>query len=226
MKNEEAIAFLEQYIGPEVYTEKCISAHAMGISALKQNRLINAEKMEPLTPEQLREMDGKPVWVKMKTIHELTGWAIVHMDYQMDAIRLWEKGGNWLRFNSDEMDVYAYSTAHIDREAWTAEWVKHDGYTECSKCEHWYDSPENEDEGDRPVFCPSCGRAVTPEAWDELEKRMGVMGVNGKWIPNTDEFTPKKRCTNCGYNKPIAAGECLREEPEKYCPNCGAKMEE
>lgn len=49
--------------------------------------------------------------------------------------------------------------------------------------------------------------------------------VHGKWILNTDEFTPKKRCTNCGYNKPIAAGERLREEPEKYCPNCGAKMD-
>lgn len=50
--------------------------------------------------------------------------------------------------------------------------------------------------------------------------------VHAKWLINTDEFTPKKRCTNCGYNKPIAAGERLREEPEKYCPNCGAKMED
>ena len=73
---------------------------------------------EPLTLEQLRKMDGQPVWVKMKTIHELTGWAIVHIDYQMGAIRLWGKGGNWLRFNTGEMDVYAYPPAHIDREAW------------------------------------------------------------------------------------------------------------
>lgn len=58
------------------------------------------------------------------------------------------------------------------RESWTAEWVKSDGYTECSKCGYWYDSPENEDEGDRPAFCPSCGRSMTPTAWVELEKRL------------------------------------------------------
>lgn len=70
----------------------------------------------------------------------------------------------------------SYQPAHIDREEWTAEWVTHDGYTECSKCEHWYDSPEYEDDGDRPAFCPSCGRAMKPEAWAELEKRMGKEG--------------------------------------------------
>lgn len=59
----------------------------------------------------------------------------------------------------------------IDLDKWTAEWVKHDGYTECSKCEHWYDSPESEDDGDRPRFCPECGRAMTPEAWAEMERR-------------------------------------------------------
>ena len=35
MTNEEAIAFLEQYINSEVYTEKCISAHEMAITALR-----------------------------------------------------------------------------------------------------------------------------------------------------------------------------------------------
>ena len=160
-----------------------MQAHAMGISALKQNRLINAEKMEPLTPEQLREMDGKPVWVKMKTIHELTGWAIVHMDYQMDAIRLWEKGGNWLRFNSDEMDVYAYPTVRIDREAWTAEWIERKterGTVQyiCSKCFDYHefrsDAVNSYSVRGNFLFCRKCGRAMTPEAWDELEMRLGV----------------------------------------------------
>lgn len=178
MTNEEAIAFLEQYINTEVYTEKCISAHAMGISALKQNRLINAEKMEPLTPEQLREMDGKPVWVKMKTIHELTGWAIVHMDYQMDAIRLWEKGGNWLRFNSDEMDVYAYPPSHIDREAWDDcpickkyKAISFRGYRTKDEAIDMSGKMHPHVSGDAR-FCPRCGKPRTPEAWDELEKRL------------------------------------------------------
>lgn len=157
---------------PEVYTEKCISAHAMGISALKQNRLINAEKMEPLTTEQLREMDGKPVWVKMKTIHELTGWAIVHMDYQMDAIRLWEKGGNWLRFNSDEMDVYAYPPSHIDREAWTGCNCNKDVKSCCTCISLLCHKCKDHSQHRIGKYCSKCGRPLTEQAWDELEKKL------------------------------------------------------
>lgn len=36
-------------------------------------------------------------------------------------------------------------------------WIKKDGYTECSECEYWYDSAENEDDGDRSNYCPNCG---------------------------------------------------------------------
>ncbi len=46
----------------------------------------------------------------------------------------------------------------------------------------------------------------------------------GEWIYNTDDFTPHHRCSICGYNKPIAAGEGINQEPKNYCPNCGAKM--
>lgn len=48
--------------------------------------------------------------------------------------------------------------------------------------------------------------------------------TKGEWIYNTDDFTPKKRCTNCGYNKPLVAGEAIKQEPDNYCPNCGADM--
>lgn len=36
-------------------------------------------------------------------------------------------------------------------------WMKRDGYTECSKCEYWYDSAESDDAGDRANYCPNCG---------------------------------------------------------------------
>lgn len=48
---------------------------------------------------------------------------------------------------------------------------------------------------------------------------------HGKWIVNTDDFVPKYRCSICGYNKLIAAGEGIRQEPAYYCNNCGAKMD-
>ena len=46
----------------------------------------------------------------------------------------------------------------------------------------------------------------------------------GEWVYNTDDFTPKQRCTVCGYNKPILAGEGVIQEPKHFCPNCGARM--
>ena len=57
-------------------------------------------------------------------------------------------------------------------KVWRGEWIKKDGYTECSKCEYWYDSPENEDDGDRQAFCPSCGAPMTDEAVDMVMERM------------------------------------------------------
>ena len=68
--------------------------------------------------------------------------------------------------------------AHIDREAWTAEWKEYTGadagFHYCSKCRQ---QAFNYEESGEVVevfsdFCPGCGRAMTPEAWAELEKRM------------------------------------------------------
>lgn len=48
---------------------------------------------------------------------------------------------------------------------------------------------------------------------------------HGEWIYNTDDFTPKMRCSACGYNKPVVAGENVNQEPSDYCNKCGAKMD-
>lgn len=57
-------------------------------------------------------------------------------------------------------------------EALRGEWIKRDGYTECSKCEYWYPSGEVEEEDDRIPFCPRCGRPMTDEAVDIVMKRL------------------------------------------------------
>jgi len=58
----------------------------------------------------------------------------------------------------------------IDREAWTAEWVDNDHSEEmmckCFKCGY----PVSYFWG-KTAFCPGCGRAMTPEALAELERR-------------------------------------------------------
>ena len=135
----------------------------------------------PLTLDQLRDLEGKPVWVRVidHTIFgnkedDFDGWGmcrkswvriwdrkredLVHIDYNFE-----DYGQTWL--------AYAYPPVHIDRETWTAEWKDHyrsgasagTGYV-CSACDMW-----NVRKSD---ICPSCGKAMTPEAWAMLEKRI------------------------------------------------------
>ena len=57
-------------------------------------------------------------------------------------------------------------------EALRGEWIKRDGYTECSKCEYWYPSGKVEEEDDRTPFCPRCGAPMIDEAVDVVMKRL------------------------------------------------------
>lgn len=79
-------------------------------------------------------------------------------------------------------EFYASPPAHIDREEWTAEWrelhgdklvglddcgddvYRHYHYSVCTSCGKGSAVKSN--------FCPKCGKAMTPEAWAELEKRL------------------------------------------------------
>ena len=137
---------------------------------------------EPLTIEQLREMDGKPVWVKVldTRFNEENQWAICNAEYEMVTM----KDGFKLFFCGYELNwrAYAYPPAHIDREAWEpcGEMCRNN----CATCDH------NADElfGDADYckdchryskwepsihkYCERCGRPRTPDAWAELEKRL------------------------------------------------------
>lgn len=46
----------------------------------------------------------------------------------------------------------------------------------------------------------------------------------GTWVINTDDFTPAYRCSVCGYNKPMIAGEGVSQGAMNFCPHCGAPM--
>ena len=182
MTNEEAIEFLKQYINSEVYTDKCLTAHAMAIYALqsvgkdinvstKDDHFPDITKTIPLTIEELRKMDGQPVWMVLIDDTSNSEWMIVcesqrcceGKKYIVDFGNI---GKLWL--------AYAYPTAHIDREAWNCDLcnsgnLQHAGfddriYLSCGSSR----PPENE----RFQFCPKCGRPLTEEAWSELEKRL------------------------------------------------------
>lgn len=133
--------------------------------------------MVPLTLEQLREKVGQPVVIKYSYGGPYT-FAIVDVRYVphlgADKIRLVFADG-YITVNEKDygtyFTTYACPPAHIDRETWTAEWVDNDQSEEmmckCSKCGY----PVSYFWG-KTAFCPGCGKAMTPDAWAELEKRL------------------------------------------------------
>lgn len=126
---------------------------------------------KPLTLDQLREMDGQPVWVEFIGHPDGTPieplWMLVNCREKRLVTDV-----EYVDWNSEGWFAYSYPPARIDRSKWTAEWVPmtdDDGcvWLECSTCEYDLDSLE-----ESHPFCPSCGRAMTEEAWAELERRL------------------------------------------------------
>lgn len=118
MKNNEAIEYLEN-LQCHAATEGECDALGMAISALRYT-----STGEPLTLEQLREMDRKPVWVEFtgSKIERESGWFILkymkvqeaHLVGKINTYKSYEYyGKTWV--------AYAYPPAHIDREAWRFE---------------------------------------------------------------------------------------------------------
>ena len=179
MKIEEVIKQLESVLdhvcsmaaSPDAddIWRKDIDALKFALTALRSM----PEAGEPLSLEQLKQMDGKPVWCE-----DVERWAIVSVSdagkWKDVPFALFEKNGGRFEWNVEdrELSLYSYPPAHIDRNEWTAEWVPttdDDGcvWLKCSACEYDLDSMEESN-----PFCPSCGRAMTEEAWAELERRV------------------------------------------------------
>ena len=172
-KREKAIKWLTEEVrslrmapkingcGPENWAEQ-LEIMETCLEAVK-GHVVDTDKMVPLTLEQLRGMGEKPYWhVGLQDDSPEPHWKILD-PFVARCPEDYGYGKRWL--------AYAYPPAHIDREAWTAEWIDNDKNEEmmckCSKCEY----PVSYFWG-KTAFCPACGRAMTPEAWAELEKRL------------------------------------------------------
>ena len=184
MTNEEAIAFLSQYIDNECYTDKCQQAHYMAISAIRaaekcdQNETEMRPGCNPLTLDQLREMVDKPVYLYIYSTATDSGWHIIKAVTE-DKIIFRGRNTMYVPISSigKSFDLYAYPPAHIDREAWSKY---------CPKCKYeddnegipiYYSSDWDGGigfESDDAIFCPKCGRPLTTEAWDKLKKRIEI----------------------------------------------------
>lgn len=53
------------------------------------------ENPEPLTLEELRQMDGEPVWAEFDKKPNWKGYRLVKWDDQINAVRLWDNLGAW-----------------------------------------------------------------------------------------------------------------------------------
>lgn len=69
---------------------------------------------QPLTPQELREMDGNPVYVVCKKYPGLNGWFIAVLDYQIDAIRVWRDDGCYLDARRSYGDAWIAYRAKVE----------------------------------------------------------------------------------------------------------------
>lgn len=118
----------------------------------------------PLTLEQLREMDGRAVRVFPKNEYsELGGVCVVSVGESDEYSGAYIPGVDHWYWSFDSYNeqwlAYAYQPAHIDREAWKPCWTCRSVKSEPS----W---------GKKYKYCPHCGRPLTPDAWDALEKQI------------------------------------------------------
>lgn len=138
---------------------------------------------EPLTLEQLRGMEGKPVFMQMIGEPKTGRWVIVdYADTEHPDKTLYTKEGVTYSDYGKHFVAYTYPPTHIDREAWEPcakcvgcgncyYFLHDDDEYPCNKC-----LKESTDKNQYPRFepigfCKHCGRPLTEEAWAELEKR-------------------------------------------------------
>lgn len=71
---------------------------------------------EPLTADELREMDGEPVWVELTepTVGKKSGWALVYNDGSGAAVQRWtsplwynEYGKTWIAYRFKKEEAHA-----------------------------------------------------------------------------------------------------------------------
>lgn len=145
----------------------------------KSDHIPDAEKMIPLTLEQLKQVQPeRPILVLTRCIDEITGEPI----QEYAEFEIWD--GRCFA-NADTYDTlenygkrflaYPYDPDHIDRAAWEepcelcgtlndeimCQFSKYTAYDQSTTSR--YTSAK---------FCPECGRPLTPEARAMLEKRL------------------------------------------------------
>lgn len=137
---------------------------------------------EPLSLEQLREMDGKPVWVEYTGGFPTSQWRVVKFQEEEKIVTFTDDRYEITRDYGRVWLAYFYPPAHIDRSKWEA---CGNCKKACWNCKHNLFCCEGNDKecddcvnqskwewGGYQRYCSKCGRPLTEEAWTELEWRL------------------------------------------------------
>lgn len=91
-----------------------------------------------------------------------------------DADEIWKEDSDALEFAITALRSMqeARETFHIDRNEWTAEWIYPENEWNLPRCSKCGCNSKDATYGHKNNFCPKCGRAMTEEAWAELERRL------------------------------------------------------
>lgn len=138
---------------------------------------------KPLTLEELREMNGKPVWIDFtgSIVKRPAGWFILkniqdEEAYLVGDVNIYKA----LEYYGTKWRAYSSAPSRLDRSAWepcakcrsclscshVVESAR-DSRNACFWCDHMNQfKPMN--------FCPSCGRPLTDAAWEMLKNRLEI----------------------------------------------------
>lgn len=172
------------YATSDVPPKQVVQALELAVAALRaggtDTNVPTMQAGQPLTLEQLRGMDGRCVKVIVDGIEQLEMLALVEVPEDEDCVLLRNNLGGASEFYSNDdlkdacVNVYSYSPANIDREAWEPCDV-------CGKADNGITATYSTEDMQgftstirhiNASYCPKCGRPRTKEAWAELEKRV------------------------------------------------------
>lgn len=165
MTREEAIKFLSQYIDNDCYTEGCQKAHRMAVSALQhqmwEEQLWHDAKTDPPKTPGLY-YGKKDDTNSMYACQYRDGvWVLDMYPQQKMEIVQWADYTAFIR-EDEETALRPVSRERVER-VWPG----------CNRCK----DPDTAIAWERwgHQYCSQCGRPLSPEAWEELRKRMEAL---------------------------------------------------
>lgn len=136
---------------------------------------------KPLTLDQLRQMDGQPVWIEDEERFGLVSVAAAGAWKGIPFVRFCENGcGFEYNVETRGLKLYACKPINFDKwepcehcrpSTWPPDMFGPHDFPVVDNAIYYYDVDDGW-EGEEINFCPWCGRPLTPAARELLERRL------------------------------------------------------